>query len=174
VNKQELVGAVGDRLGDRRTAAAAVEAVLDAVTAALADGQRVALFGFGVFERVDRPARTARNPATGGTVEVPATAVPRFRPGVTLKKAVAGSSGALDASQRDAEVAPKAASDDERPVRTTPEPTPRQRRAAAGTTTRTGGAAKDGSKAKAKAERKSKGGKQKDKGSRKDKGGKSR
>jgi len=90
MNRQQLVDAVGERVGDRRTAAAAVEAVLDTVTAALADGERVSLFGFGVFEKVDRAARTARNPATGGTVEVPATAVPRFRPGQALKDAVNG------------------------------------------------------------------------------------
>ena len=92
MNRTELVDAVGERLGDRRTAAVAVEAVLDAVTTALADGEKVSLFGFGVFEKVDRAARTARNPATGGTVEVPATAVPRFRPGQALKDAVNGRS----------------------------------------------------------------------------------
>jgi len=90
MNRQQLVDAVGERVGDRRTAAVAVDAVLDTVTAALADGDRVALFGFGVFEKVDRAARTARNPATGGTVEVPATSVPRFRPGQALKDAVGG------------------------------------------------------------------------------------
>ena len=95
MNRTELVDAVGERLGDRRTAAVAVEAVLDAVTTALSDGQKVSLFGFGVFEKVERAARTARNPATGGTVEVPATAVPRFRAGQALKDAVNGrSSGA--------------------------------------------------------------------------------
>ena len=92
MNRQQLVDAVGERLGDRRTAAAAVEAVLDTVTAALADGERVALFGFGVFEKVDRAARTARNPSTGGTVQVPATSVPRFRAGQALKDAVNGRS----------------------------------------------------------------------------------
>ena len=97
MNKQELVDAVGERLGDRKAAAVAVEAVLGTVTTALADGERVALFGFGVFETVDRAARTARNPATGGTVEVPATAVPRFRPGQALKDAVNGrTSGATE------------------------------------------------------------------------------
>jgi len=92
MNRQQLVDAVGERLGDRRAAAVAVEAVLDTVTAALAEGERVAIFGFGVFEKVDRAARTARNPSTGGTVDVPATAVPRFRPGQALKDAVNGRS----------------------------------------------------------------------------------
>lgn len=92
MNKQQLVDAVGERLGDRKTAAVAVDAVLASVTGALAQGERVSLFGFGVFEKVDRAARTARNPSTGGTVDVPATSVPRFRAGQALKDAVAGRS----------------------------------------------------------------------------------
>ena len=114
MNKQQLVDAVGERLGDRRTAAAAVEAVLDTVTGALADGERVALFGFGVFERVDRAARTARNPATGGTVEVPATSVPRFRPGQGLKDAVNGRSSGTGTSARTS-AAPGASTGSDRP-----------------------------------------------------------
>jgi DNA-binding protein HU-beta len=92
MNKQQLVDAVGERLGDRKAAAVAVDAVLESVTGALAEGERVSLFGFGVFEKVDRAARTARNPSTGGTVEVPATSVPRFRAGQALKDAVSGRS----------------------------------------------------------------------------------
>ena len=90
MNRQQLVDAVGERLGDRRTAAAAVEAVLETVSGALAEGEKVSIFGFGVFEKVDRAARTARNPATGAAVQVPATSVPRFRPGQALKDAVSG------------------------------------------------------------------------------------
>ena len=90
MNKQQLVDAVGERLGDRKTAATAVDAVLSTVSGALAEGERVSLFGFGVFEPVDRAARTARNPSTGGTVQVPATSVPRFRAGQALKDAVNG------------------------------------------------------------------------------------
>ena len=91
MNRQQLVDAVGERLdGDRKTAAAAVEAVLETVSGALAEGEKVSIFGFGVFEKVDRAARTARNPATGAAVQVPATSVPRFRPGQALKDAVSG------------------------------------------------------------------------------------
>lgn len=90
MNKNELIDAVAGRIGDRRTAAAAVEAVLDVVGRTIAGGERVALSGFGVFEKVDRGARSARNPATGGTVEVAATSVPRFRAGTTLKAVVSG------------------------------------------------------------------------------------
>ena len=90
MNKSELVDVVAGKVGDRRTALVAVETVLDAVARTVAGGERVALSGFGVFEKADRAARTARNPATGATVEVTATSVPRFRPGQVFKAVVSG------------------------------------------------------------------------------------
>ncbi len=78
----------------RAQAAAAVDAVLDAITASLAAGERVTLTGFGTFEPTGRSARTARNPRTGDSAEVAATTVARFRPGTALRTAVAtGSAG---------------------------------------------------------------------------------
>ncbi len=90
MNRAGLVDEVTEVLGDRRTAAAAVDAVLFAVQRAVSAGESVGLTGFGVFERVDRPARTARNPATGGTVQVAAGAVPRFRAGTAFREIVSG------------------------------------------------------------------------------------
>ena len=120
MNKQQLVDAVGERLGDRKAASAAVDAVLETVSGTLAAGERVSLFGFGVFEKVERAARTARNPSTGGTVQVPATSVPRFRAGQALKDAVNGGSSRT-AARRTAEVAeapapaPKAKAETKKP-----------------------------------------------------------
>lgn len=90
MNKRELVDAVSEELGSKRTASEAVNAVLEAIQSSVARGERVSITGFGVFEKADRPARTARNPATGDPVEVPATSVPRFRPGSDFKAAVGG------------------------------------------------------------------------------------
>jgi DNA-binding protein HU-beta len=90
VNKADLIEAVTKRVGDKRTANAAVEAFIDAVTRAVATGERVAITGFGVFEKVDRAARTARNPATGATVMLKKTSVPKFRPGQGFKDVVSG------------------------------------------------------------------------------------
>ena len=90
MNKSELVESIAERLGDRRRAGAAVEAVLDTIMRSLAAGEKVALSGFGVFEKVDRAARTARNPATGAPVTLAATSVPRFRAGQVLKAVVSG------------------------------------------------------------------------------------
>lgn len=92
MNKAQLIDAVADRLGgSRRDANEAVEAVIDTITRTVAGGDRVAITGFGVFEKIDRPARTARNPRTGERVKVKKTAVPRFRAGQGLKDVVSGS-----------------------------------------------------------------------------------
>lgn len=91
MNKAELIDAIRDRLGvDRRHADEVVDAVLDTIQRAVAKGEKVALTGFGVFERIERPARTARNPATGATVKVKKTSVPKFRPGTGFKDVVSG------------------------------------------------------------------------------------
>ena len=54
-------------------------------------GDRVSVTGFGSFEKVDRPARYARNPQTGERVRVKKTSVPRFRAGQGFKDLVSGS-----------------------------------------------------------------------------------
>ena len=92
MNKVELARDVAGRLGvDRKQAAAALDAVLAAVGENVASGEKINLVGFGVFERVDRPARTARNPATGETIDVAPTRVVKFKPATALKATVAGS-----------------------------------------------------------------------------------
>jgi DNA-binding protein HU-beta len=89
VNKAELIEAMSGRLGDRKSAAAALEAVLSEIQNAVTKGEKVSIAGFGVFEKRDRAARTARNPRTGETVKVKKTSVPAFRPGQTFKELVA-------------------------------------------------------------------------------------
>ena len=90
MNKRDLVDAISGRLGGKKPATEAVNAVLEAIAEAVAKGDKVAITGFGVFEKSERPARTARNPATGATVQVPKTSVPRFRPGADFKALVNG------------------------------------------------------------------------------------
>jgi len=90
VNKAQLINTLSDRLGGRRAANEAVEAVLDTVVRAVSKGERVALTGFGVFEKVERKARMARNPATGDKVRVKKTSVPKFKPGQGFKDVVSG------------------------------------------------------------------------------------
>ena len=93
MNKSQLVDALADRLGDRKTAATAVDALLQIVVDTVRSGDSVSLAGFGVFESRARAARTGRNPRTGETVAVPATTVPAFRPGTGFRSAVAGDDG---------------------------------------------------------------------------------
>ncbi|MFH8365366.1 HU family DNA-binding protein [Streptomyces sp. NPDC018031] len=91
MNKAQLVEAIADKLGGRQNAADAVDAVLDAIVRAVVAGDRVSVTGFGSFEKVDRPARYARNPQTGERVRVKKTSVPRFRAGQGFKDLVSGS-----------------------------------------------------------------------------------
>jgi DNA-binding protein HU-beta len=90
VNKAQLVEAIADKLGGRQQAADAVDIVLDAIIRAVVAGERVSVTGFGSFEKVNRPARYARNPQTGERVRVKKTSVPRFRAGQGFKDLVAG------------------------------------------------------------------------------------
>ena len=88
MNKRDLIDAISGRLGDKKTATEALNAVLETIQSAVADGDKVAITGFGVFERTERPARTARNPATGAPIEVAASSVPKFRAGADFKALV--------------------------------------------------------------------------------------
>ncbi|MET7641668.1 HU family DNA-binding protein [Streptomyces sp. NPDC005438] len=90
MNKAQLVEAIADRLGGRQQASEAVDVVLDAIVRAVCSGDRVSVTGFGSFEKVDRPARYARNPQTGERVRVRKTSVPRFRAGQGFKDLVSG------------------------------------------------------------------------------------
>ncbi len=89
MNKAELIDALAARLGDRKTATQALDAVLAEVQSAVTKGDRVAITGFGVFEKRVRAARTARNPRTGEAVKVKKTSVPAFRAGASFREMVA-------------------------------------------------------------------------------------
>ena len=65
-----------------------VDAMIEAMTKALANGGKVEIRGFGKFTVRQREARKARNPRTGDMVEVPAKRVPYFKPGKELKTMV--------------------------------------------------------------------------------------
>jgi DNA-binding protein HU-beta len=90
MNKRDLIDAISGRVGSKKDATEAVNAVLETIQSAVASGDKVAITGFGVFEKSERPARTARNPATGATIKVPASSVPKFRAGADFKAAVNG------------------------------------------------------------------------------------
>jgi len=89
VNKAELIEKVAEVVSTKKEAAAAVDAVFNAITEALEKGEDVRLVGFGTFSVRTRAARKGRNPRTGATINIPAKKVPVFRAGKGLKEAVA-------------------------------------------------------------------------------------
>ena len=89
MNKLQLTDALAQKAGiTKKEAAEAVNAVLDAITEALAAGEDVKITGFGGFEVKDRAARTGRNPKTGEAVEIPASKYVAFSAGSQLKDKV--------------------------------------------------------------------------------------
>jgi DNA-binding protein HU-beta len=92
VNKSELLKVLEAKLGSRKAAVDALEAVVDTIIREVAKGGSVGITGFGTFEKVARAARTGRNPRTGETVRIRKTSVPKFRAGTQFKEYVAAPS----------------------------------------------------------------------------------
>ena len=92
MNKTELINAVAEQAAlSRKDSEAAVNAALEVITAALKDGDKVQLVGFGSFEVKKREARVGRNPRTKEAIDIPASKVPVFKPGKALKDVIAQS-----------------------------------------------------------------------------------
>ena len=90
MNKTELITLAAQNAGmTRKDAERVINAAIDAVTAALVNGDKVQLSGFGSFEVKDREARMGRNPPTKEAVEIPATKVPVFKASKALRDTVA-------------------------------------------------------------------------------------
>ncbi len=90
MNKVELVAAVAEKANlTKKDAEKALAAVLDTIVDAVADGDKVALVGFGTFETRERAARTGRNPRTNETITIAASKQPAFKAGKAFKDAVA-------------------------------------------------------------------------------------
>ena len=91
MNKAELINAVAASADvSKKDTEAVITAMLDTITEALKEGDKVQLVGFGTFEVREHAARTGRNPRTGGTMEIPASKAPAFKAGQALKDAVNG------------------------------------------------------------------------------------
>ncbi|MBF0426470.1 MAG: HU family DNA-binding protein [Magnetococcales bacterium] len=91
MNKTDLIDHVAKKAELTKVqAAAAVDAVVGAITGSLKSGEGVSLIGFGTFSVSERAARTGRNPRTGKEIQIAAARLPRFRPGKGLKDAVDG------------------------------------------------------------------------------------
>ncbi|MDM8559679.1 HU family DNA-binding protein [Candidatus Parabeggiatoa sp. HSG14] len=89
MNKSELIQAVANGTGESKALAGkAIDAVIDSIKDALAEGDTVTLIGFGTFSVRERAARVGRNPRTGDSIDIKAANVPVFKPGKALKEAV--------------------------------------------------------------------------------------
>ena len=89
MNKTELASAVEAKTSlNKKQSEEVVSAVLASITAALAEGDKVALVGFGTFDVKTRAARTGLNPRTKETIQIPEAKVPSFKAGSALKDAV--------------------------------------------------------------------------------------
>ncbi len=89
MGKADVADMVAEKTGlSKKDAAAALEACMGVITAALKRGDKVQLTGFGVFEVRTRKARKGKNLRTGATIDIPASKVPAFKAGKALKDAV--------------------------------------------------------------------------------------
>jgi DNA-binding protein HU-beta len=89
VNRSQLLNELAERNDiTRREADAFLTSFTDLITATVSTGEDVAISGFAKFRRIDRPARMARNPATGEQVRVAAKRVARITPLKAFKDAV--------------------------------------------------------------------------------------
>ncbi|BBB22556.1 DNA-binding protein HU-beta [Abyssogena phaseoliformis symbiont OG214] len=89
MNKSDLVAAIAQTSNlTKADAARVLDAMISAITSALASGDNVAITGFGSFVVRDRVARTGRNPQTGEAIQIKASKVPAFKAGKLLKESV--------------------------------------------------------------------------------------
>lgn len=89
MNKSELIDVIADAAEiSKASAGKALDATVEAIKAALKEGDMVTLVGFGSFYVGERAGRTGRNPRTGDTIEIEAAKVPKFRAGKGLKDAI--------------------------------------------------------------------------------------
>lgn len=87
MNKSELVGKIRERFDYTwKEANGVVDAVLETVTESLRNDEVVSLTGWGTFKPINRPARSVRNPQTGGMIDVASKRVVRFKAGRGLSQ----------------------------------------------------------------------------------------
>ena len=114
MTKSELIAALAARYSQlaARDTDYAVKTVLDAMTQALAEGQRIEIRGFGSFSLSERAPRVGRNPKSGEQVLVPGKQVPHFKAGKELRERVDLEMTASDVVQPEAESLTQAVSQD--------------------------------------------------------------
>lgn len=91
MNKTELIDAIADRTGvAKSTVDAVIKGMTDTIEENVAKGDKISIPGFASFQKVRRAARTGRNPRTGETIQIPASATVKVTAGARLKGSVSG------------------------------------------------------------------------------------
>ena len=89
MNKTELVSAIAEKSGLTKVdAKKALDATIEAITAALKGGDKVALIGFGTFAVAERPARQGINPLNKKPITIAAKKLAKFKAGAELNAAI--------------------------------------------------------------------------------------
>lgn len=89
MNKAELIEKVSRKTALTKSQSEEVlDAALEIITKAVSKGDEVKIVGFGTFTRGSRQARSGRNPKTGTQIAIPATRVPKFKPGKDFRDIV--------------------------------------------------------------------------------------
>jgi DNA-binding protein HU-beta len=89
MTKKELVSAIAkDTNLSKASIDRTIKSLLDNITVAMKENDKVSFIGFGTFYVSERSARKGRNPRTGKEINIKATKVPKFRPGKALKDSV--------------------------------------------------------------------------------------
>ncbi len=89
MKKTDLIHAIAEQSGlSKKDAEKALNATIDTIIKAVAEGEKIQLTGFGTFEQRQRNARTGVDPRTGNTIEIPASKVPAFKAGKGFKNIV--------------------------------------------------------------------------------------
>ena len=97
MNKAELIERVSKKTKMTKTQTEiALDAAIEVIQKSVSSGEEVKIVGFGTFDRASRRQRNGRNPKTGTTIVIPASRVPRFRPGKEFRSLVEPSAQASE------------------------------------------------------------------------------
>lgn len=89
MNKSQLISKIAEKSSlTKKDAEKVFNAFVATIEEALLQGDKVQLMGFGSFEVRERKARVGRNPQTNEPLEIPASKVPAFKAGKSLKNAL--------------------------------------------------------------------------------------
>ena len=91
MNKTELIAKVQENIDievSKKDLTTIFDGIIDTIKANVANGEKIAIAGFGAFEVVERAARTGRNPKDGSTIQIPASKAPKFKASKNFKDVV--------------------------------------------------------------------------------------